>query len=186
MRWDSLFGDLDAQWHAATQDELERHITELARIELSQASFSEHLRGALGEHVAVAMPTGDVHHGVLSRVEADWLLLQADARFLLIPLAKIVRIQGRGLQRRAQVARISYPLAAALRVLARNRAGVLVEHASRETAAVRGVIDAVGADFVLIAQMADGVSRSGTNQQGNVMIPFQHMLTVMSSDENEL
>ena len=186
MRWDSLFGDLDAQWHAATQEELERQVNELARIELAQTRFSEGLRGSVGEPVAVTLTTGVVHHGTVRRVEPEWLLLQEESRFLLIPLTKVVKVLGMGPGRRAGEGRVTHSLAAALRVLARNRAAVLLELHTQPPSAVRGVIDHVGADFLAVAQMADGVSRVGGNRQGNVVVPFEGLLAIMSSAENEL
>lgn len=185
MRWDGLFGDLDAQWHAASQEDLEREINERARVEAALVSMADALRGALGGEIAALMRNGVVHHGVVARVEDQWILLRESRRSLILPLAKIVKVQGLGPARAQQQGRIRYTLSSALRILARNRAEVVVELDSPQTAVVRGVVDQVGADFVMLTQLADGVGRGRANQQGGIIVPFTAVIAVMSSGENE-
>jgi hypothetical protein len=186
MRWDALFGDLDAQWHAAHQQDLEREINELARVESSQATLADALRGALGGEVAAILRNGVAHHGVVLRVEEDWLLLGEGGRSLILPLSKLQRVQGLGAARVRQRGRIRYSLAAALRILARNRAVVVLELDSPQPARMRGVLDQVGADFVAVMQVADGVARDRENRQGSVVVPLHALLSVMSAADNEL
>lgn len=185
MRWDALFGDLDAQWHAATQQDLEREINELARVEASQVTLADALRGALGREVAAVLRNGVVHHGVIQRVEAQWMLLGSGALSVVLPLAKLLRVQGIGAARVVQQGRVRYTLAAALRILARNRAVVLLELDSVQPGRVRGVVDQVGADFVVVMQLADGVSRVRDNRQGSVVVALDAVMSVTSSVDNE-
>lgn len=185
MRWDGLFGDLDAQWHAASQEELEREITELARIEAALVKFADALRGSLGREIAVVMRNSVVHRGVVERVETQWMLLREGRRSLILPLSKVLRLQGLGAKRVAESGAVQYSLAGALRILARNRAEVVLELDSAQPTQVRGVLDQVGADFVLVMQMADGVGRGRENLQGSVMVPLMALVSVLSSAENE-
>jgi len=185
MRWDGLFGDLDAQWHAASQEEAEREINERARVEAALVSLADALRGSLGEEIAALMRNGVVHHGTVARVEDQWFLLREAGSSVILPLAKLLKVQGLGSTRAQQPGRIRYTLASALRILARNRAAVVVELDSAQTAVVRGVVDQVGADFMVLTQLADGVGRGRANQQGSVVVPLAAVAAVVSSAENE-
>lgn len=185
MRWELLFGDLEAQFHAGTQQELEQHINELARVEASQLSFSEVLRGALGRQISATMRSGTVFHGEVQRVEHQWLLLGQERRSVLLPLAMVLRVQGVGTHRVRATSRIPYTLPAALRVLARNRSTVVLELAGTRPASLRGVLDQVGADYVQLMQMADGVGRDRGNAQGSVVVPLAALVAIASASDNE-
>jgi hypothetical protein len=185
MRWDALFGDLDAQWHAATQQELEGQVNELARVEASQVTMADALRGSLGREVAAVLRNGVVHHGTLQRVEAQWMLMGSGGLSVVLPLAKLQQVRGIDHARGVLPGRVRYTLASALRILARNRAAVVLGLESAQPAGVRGVLDQVGADFVVVAQMADGVARVRGNQQGTVVVALDAVMSVTSSGENE-
>lgn len=185
MRWELLFGDLETQLHAATQQDLERHINELARVEASQLTLAEALRGALGGQLSVVMCNGTAFHGEIVRVESQWALLNEGNRSVLLPLAKILRVQGVGAQRSRTPSKIPYTLPAALRVLARNRSAVVLDLDGGRPSTVRGVLDQVGADYVQLMQLADGVGRDRGNAQGAVVIPMAALVSVASSPDNE-
>jgi hypothetical protein len=185
MRWDGLFGDLDAQWHAAEQQDFEQRVNELARVEAAQVSLADALRGALGGKVGAVLRNGVVHHGQIQRVEGQWMLLLEGGRSVVVPLAKVLRVSGLGPARASQQGRVRHSLAAALRILARNRAVVVLELDSIQPATVRGVLDQVGADFVVVQQLADGVARARDNQLGRVVVPVEAMVSIMSSADNE-
>lgn len=190
MRWELLFGDMEAQWHASTQQDFEQYVNELARIEAAQLPLAEALRGACGQQLSVVMCTGTAIHGELLRVEATWALLREGNSSVILPLAKVVRIQGLGLARRESASKLNYSLAAALRLLARNRSAVVLEldaaaQAGSSAVRIRGVLDQVGADYIQLMQLADGVGRDPGNRQGSVVIPMGRLVTVASSPENE-
>ncbi len=185
MRWDALFGDLDAQWHAATQQDFEREVNELARVEASQLTLADALRGSLGREIAAVLRNGVVHHGTLQRVEAQWMLLTSGGLSVVLPLAKLRQVQGIGAARVGQAGPVRYTLAAALRILARNRAMVVLELESVPAAHVRGVVDQVGADFVVVMQLADGVVRDRDNRQGSTMVALEALMSLTSADDNE-
>lgn len=185
MRWELLFGDLETQLHATTQQDLEQHINELARVESAQITFSEVLRGALGRQLSVVMCNGTAFHGEVLRVEQQWMLLDEGSRSVVLPLAKILRVQGAGVQRVSAPSKVPYTFPAALRVLARNRSAVVLELDGSRPATVRGVLDQVGADYVQMMQMADGVGRDRGNVQGSVVVPLIALLSVASASDNE-
>lgn len=185
MRWELLFGDLEAQWHEANQLDLERHVNELARVEASQLTLAEALRGSVGQPISLAMCNGTAFHGEVQRVEPQWMLLSEDTRSVVIPLAKVLRVQGLGTQRARAASKIQYSLAAALRVLARNRSAVVLELDTAHPASIRGVLDQVGADYVQLMQLADGVSRDRGNRQGNVVVPLGSIAAIVSAADNE-
>lgn len=190
MRWELLFGDLETQWQAATQQDFEQHVNELARIEAAQTTLAEALRGACGEQLSLYLCTGSGHHGELLRVEQQWALLSEGNRSVLLPLAKVVRVHGLGMRRQETSSKVGYSLAAALRLLARNRSAVVLEldtavQAGSSAVRVRGVLDQVGADFVQLMQLADGVGRDSGNRQGAVVVPLDRLVSISSSPENE-
>ncbi|SED86331.1 hypothetical protein SAMN04489740_0153 [Arthrobacter alpinus] len=185
MRWELLFGDLETQLHAATQQDLEQRINELARVELAQATFAEVLRGSLDRQLSVIMCNGSAFHGEVQRVEHHWMLLGEGSRSALIPLAKILRVQGTGTQRVGVSSKIPYTLQAALRVLARNRSAVVLGLEGNQPATLRGVLDQVGADYLQMMQMADGVGRDRGNTQGIVVVPLAGVVSIASASDNE-
>lgn len=185
MRWELLFGDLEAQLHEATAQDLERHINELARVEASQLTLAEALRGALGTPLSIAAANGTAFHGKLLKAEPEWLLLEEGHRQILIPLAKILHVHGLGTLRAKSASRIQYTLAAALRLLARNRSEVVLELDSARPAVVRGVLDQVGADYVQLMQLADGVGRGPDNRQGSLVLPLRQLVSIASATDNE-
>ena len=190
MRWELLFGDMEAQWYASTQQDFEQYVNELARIEASQLTLAEALRGACGQQLSVVMCTGSAIHGELLRVEGTWALLREGNNSVILPLAKIVRIHGLGLARRESASTLNYSLAAALRLLARNRSVVVLEldgaaQAGSSAVRIRGVLDQVGADYIQLMHLADGVGRDSGNRQGSVVVPMGRLVSIASSPENE-
>lgn len=185
MRWELLFADLEAQMHAASALDMEQRVNELARIEASQLMLSEALRGALNMRLSIVMGNGLAFHGQISKVEPQWVLLNEGDRSVILPLAKIIRIQGLGAQRAKPTSSIHFTLPAALRVLARNRAMVVLDLDGARGGAVRGVLDQVGADYVQLMQLADGVGRDAGNAQGTVVIPLAALVAVASSTDND-
>ena len=185
MRWDGLFGDLDAQWHAAEQQDLELRVNELARMEAARLTLADALRGGLGGEVGAVLRNGVAHHGLVQRVEDQWMLLLEGGRSVVVPLAKVLRVSGLGPARASRRGGVHHSLAAALRVLARNRAVVVLELESIQPTRLRGVLDQVGADYVVVQQLADGVVRARDNQQGRVVVPMEAMVSIMSAADNE-
>src|SRR3954451_2379345 len=79
MRWQRLFDDLEAQIEAADAAELEAEVADRIRSEVGRLRMVDRLRGSLGEEIDVHLPSGVRERGVLTRVGADWLLLEPGA-----------------------------------------------------------------------------------------------------------
>lgn len=185
MRWELFFGDLETQLQAASAHDFEAHINELARIDAAQLRFADALRGARDSRVSFVMVTGTAFHGIVQQVHAGWVLVREGERSLVLPLEKISRVHGMGRARATDDRKVPYTLASALRVLARNRAAVLVECDGRVPATCRGVLDHVGADYVQLLQLADGIGRDAENQGGRVLIPIAQIASIASALDNE-
>ncbi|WP_207343819.1 hypothetical protein [Arthrobacter sp. E3] len=185
MRWELLFGDLETQMEAVSQQDLERHINELARIETSRLTMAEALRGAMDSQLTIIVKTGTAFHGQLRRVEAEWVLLDEGSRSVLLPVGMISRVLGLGIQRACAPSKVPYTFAAALRVLARNRSVLVLELDSRRQTTTRGVLDQVGADYVQLLQLSDGVSRVRDNSQGSIVVPMAAMVSLAAEADNE-
>ncbi|MDJ0312953.1 hypothetical protein [Arthrobacter sp. H35-D1] len=170
---------------AASQQDLEHHINELARVEAARLTMAEALRGSVGSRLSIVMRTGTAFHGRLCRVETEWVLLDEGSRSVLLPLAMIQRVQGLGTQRARAPSKIPYTFAAALRVLSRNRSALVLELDSIRPAALRGVIDEVGSDYIQLMQLSDGVNRDRENRQGSVVVPTGGLVSLASSPDNE-
>ncbi len=152
MRWDVLFGDLEAQLAAAGDAELAAEVEERTRHEQGSIELTHRLRASAGRAVVVGVDGGDPQRGVLTGVGPDWLLLGDDAGEVLLPLAAATWLTGLG--RTADVtspgqvwARLG--LRAALRGIARDRAPVTL--LVRGGMSVAGTVDRVGADHLDVA-----------------------------------
>ena len=62
---------------------------------------------------------------------------------------------------------------------------VALELDDARNAATRGVLDQVGADFVQVMQLADGVGRDSGNVQGSTVLPIAALVAIASSQDNE-
>lgn len=184
MRWDALFEDLDSQWRAAEQRALENEVNELARVESAQSTLADALRGSVGRELTAVLRNDAVVHGVLQRVAAQWLLLGAGRRSVLLPLSSLVRITGVNGSVVPESRGIPHTLGAALRALARNRAVVTVDVDQGRPTSLRGVLDRVGADYVQVALMIDGATRRHANLGGFAMVPMGAIVSVSSAAEN--
>lgn len=186
MRWDELFGDLDAQFYEAQQQDLEHEVSELARVEASQFVLADALRGSILASITVVLNNDDVIRGVLERVGTGWLMLSENGQSVVVPTAQISRVTGLSGRRIQSSSRIDYPLPAVLRLLSRNRAVVLLTLDSSNQTNLRGVIDQAGADFIVLAQLADGNVRRGDNWQGLTVVPLASLRAIRSSRDNDI
>jgi hypothetical protein len=162
VRWEALFGDLEAQAESADRAALEAELGDLVRAEFGALS----LRGRLGAHTGCDLvwflADGEPVTGVLLETGEDWVLVRAGAGDVLLPMAAVASVSG--LSRTAvadggPLAR-SLRLTVVLRGLARDRQAVLVAVAGG--AVLAGTIDRVGADHVDVAVHAiDEPRRAG-------------------------
>ncbi len=182
MRWDALFGDIEAQLAAAGVQDLEAEVAELSRVEQSRLELIDRLRGSVGTELQVMLRESWQFTGTVTHVGLDWMLLAVANRSVLVPVASVVWIAGLGPLALKPAGKIRRTLASALRALAHNRAPVNVHVAAgagRETA-LSGFLDGVGADCLELALVPEGESRRARNVAASYSIPFTALLAVSS------
>lgn len=173
MRWELLFGDLEAQLAAAESAELAGEVSERTRHAHGEVTLGQRLRQAAGRPLTVGLAGAGPLAGVLTGVGPDWLLLSGGAAAgsggleppeSLVPLTSVGWVQGLG-----RGADVTEPgrvwsrlgLRSALRGISRDRATVTV--LTRGADPVSGTLDRVGADHMDLAVHAlDEVRRAGT------------------------
>ena len=190
MRWDALFGDMEAQFSEGAKLAVEAEISERARVEAASVVLADRLRGGLGSRLAVHLFGGRIFEGVLSHAGADALLLDEVRHQVLIPYGAVAHYAGLGrisLEEPSQVRR-RIGLAHALRGLARDRAGlaVILRHGPADGSGLTGVIDRVGADFLDLALVGPGEARRASEVRRVVTIPFASVGAVRSWHAGEL
>ena len=162
MRWEALFGDLEAQGEQMAAAELHAEVADRTRREQGLLGLVDRLRETEGHPLAVTVWGAGSVHGRLLDAGTDWLLLEeTGGREVLVPLTAVLGITGVGARTAApdsegEVGR-RLDLRWALRGLARDRAGVAV--VLRDGATVTGTLDRVGADHVDVAEHAPGEPR---------------------------
>jgi hypothetical protein len=181
VRWEELFGDLEAQFDQADAAELSAEVADRTRRELARIRLVDRLRAATGHELSVTVVGGGVLAGALADVGSDWLLLtERVGRDALIPLAVVTGVIGLG-------GRAAYPesegsvvkrlrLTHALRAVARDRSPVTCLLVDGST--VTGTIDRVGADFVDLAEHALGEPRRPSAVRAVRSIPLAALAVV--------
>jgi hypothetical protein len=183
MRWQALFGDLEAQLEAASAAELAGEVAERTRIEAGRVGLGDRLAGALGGSVVVAVPGHGPLRGRLTDTGADWLLLEDDTRReALVPFAAVLSVSGLSRaagtpQEPSRVAR-ALDLRRALRGLVRDRAGVAL--GLRDGTTVTGTLDRVGTDHVDLAEHPPGEARRAAAVRGVRLVPLTALVVVRS------
>jgi hypothetical protein len=162
VRWEELFGDLEAQAEQLAAAELQAEVADRTRREVARLGLVDRLREATEQTLVVTVWGAGAVHGRLLDVGVDWLLLQeVGLREVLVPLDAVLGITGIGPRSAApgtegEVAR-RLELRWALRGLARDRAGVSV--VLKDASTLSGTLDRVGADHVDVAEHAPGEAR---------------------------
>jgi hypothetical protein len=182
VRWEALFGDLEAQVDALATAERAAEVDERARIETGSLPWRQRLQAALGAAVQVRVAGGLMLAGRLRRVGPDWILLEEEGSGeSLVSLSAVSTVAG--LPRYAVPDATSLfdsrlSLRSALRGLARDRAPVRVHLVDPAAGIVHGTVDRVGADFVDLAQHAPGEHRRREQVRGGVVIPLAALAAV--------
>ncbi|MCZ2402784.1 hypothetical protein IV498_06180 [Paenarthrobacter sp. Z7-10] len=186
MRWDGLFGDMEAQLAAARQQDLETEISERVRLELAGISLADRLRAAAGSQLHITVRGQLQFFGTVSCVGLDWLLLSVSTRSVLLPLGALVRVSGLGPQAVEPVGRVGISLASALRNLMRDRAGVVLYLADDGSpdAGLTGVLDGVGQDFVEFSVLPAMEPARSHKVTARYVVPFSMLLAVASQAED--
>jgi hypothetical protein len=165
VRWQELFADLEGQFGAAAQAELDAEVADRSRREVGSVRLVDRLRAALGCALTLQVRGGGRVAGTLAAVGPDWLLVvEPTGPETLVAASAVLSVSGLVAQTAAPNAtgavearlRLGY----ALRGLVRDRATVLVALVDGTT--VTGTFDRVGADFAELAEHPpDELRRAG-------------------------
>jgi hypothetical protein len=150
MRWERLFDDLEAQAEADERAGFEAELGDLVRAERGALTLADRLRAHVGCDLTWSLADGELLHGELLELGADWVLLRPPGADVVLPLAEVIGIGGLSRSAVAETGlRRSLRLTLVLRGLARDRSAVVVFLPSG--ARLTGTIDRVGADHVDLA-----------------------------------
>lgn len=181
MRWDDLFADLEAQADALDVAERAGEIAERARIEFAAIAMHDRLRAAVGGVLRLQLAGGLAVAGTLTRMGADWLLIDevaAGEAFVVLPAVRSISGLGRHSAAPgsggAVLARLT--LRTALRGVARDRSGVRVHLV--DGGVLAATIDRVGADFIEVAQHPIGESRRRSEVREAALVPFTALTAI--------
>ena len=155
VRWQQLFGDLQAQFEEEASAAERAESGSRARAEIGALALVDRLRGSVGAQVSVAVRGAGQLRGVVADVGADWLLLSDElGRDVLVAAVAVRSVTGLG--RRTGIpeepgsVRARLDLRRALRGLARDRAAVQI--VLDDGSVLVGTVDRVGADYVELAE----------------------------------
>lgn len=183
MRWESLFGDLEAQLEAAQAAELAGEVAERSRLAVGELRVVDRVVGSVGHPVAVSVRGLGVVRGVLRDAGVDWLLVEESGqREGLVPLAGVLGVTGLGVASQVpgsegEVGR-RLDLRRALRGLARSRTGVALHLV--DGSAVHGTLDRVGVDHVELAEHLPGEARRAGTVRDVRLVPLTALALVRS------
>jgi hypothetical protein len=155
MRWDDLFGDLEAQLEAAEAASVDAEVADRTRRESALITLADRLGGSQGDRVAVHVVGAGRVDGHLLEVAGQWVLLADDrGADVLVALAAVQGLADLSASSDpgsdpAQ-GRMRLGLGVALRAVARDRAPVVVHLTGGST--VEGTLERVGADFVEVTE----------------------------------
>ncbi|HTE71828.1 MAG TPA: hypothetical protein VK640_01330 [Actinomycetes bacterium] len=155
MRWDDLFGDLEAQLDAAEAASVVAEVADRSRRESALLTLAERLGGSLGGRVGLhAVGAGRVD-GRVVEVSDEWLLLAGDAGTqVLVTMSAVQSVTDLAPTSESMAApagqRVRLGLGVALRAIARDRSPVVVHLTGGGT--VEGTLERVGADFVELTE----------------------------------
>jgi hypothetical protein len=176
VRWDELFGDLEAQWQAQLRRELDAEVADRTRRERAAIALADRLAAQGRRVVGVALVDGTLISGQVQEVGQGWLLLSVVTGSCLVPTAAVAGITG--LERRAGAPGPgrSFDLGYALRGLSRDRVAVTVVDLSG--GASTGTIDGVGRDFLELSEHPADLPRRRENVTGTRVVPFAGVVLV--------
>jgi hypothetical protein len=184
MRWNDLFGDLEAQWAGLELAERSGEVAERTRIETVAIGLGARLHAATGAALRIRLPAEQALTGTLVRTGPDWLLLdEGGGREALVALPAVLAVSGLG--RLATVpgsegrvlARLT--MRHALRGIARDRSAVRLHLC--DATVLDATLDRVGADFVDVALHAPGEARRRREVREVQAVPFTAVAAVRRS-----
>lgn len=185
MRWEALFGDLQAQLAAEEALAFESEAAERTRAELAGVTLRARLRANSGAAVTARVRNGHSHAGSISSVGADWLTLAGEGRSILLPFAALLWVEGLGPGAEASeglvVQRLT--LASAFRALARDRAPLTLEldgGGGADAAVLNGVVDRAARDHLDFAVLPPGEARRRRTVSAVCAVPYAAVVSAAS------
>lgn len=166
MRWDDLFGDLEAQLDAAEAVSVDAEVADRTRRESALLTLAERLGGSAGGRVGVHVAGAGRVDGRLVEVAGEWLLLAGDDggpdAQVLVAMSAVQAVAGLAATSASKPSppggqRVRLGLGVALRAIARDRRPVVVRLTGGGT--VEGTLERVGADFVELTEHPVGEVR---------------------------
>lgn len=181
MRWDELFGDLEAQAVALDTAERAAEVEERTRAEIGTLRLHDRVRAALGQSVRARALGGVSMNGTIERVGPDWLLLdEGSGREVVAVTSALLSIRGLGrfaaTPDSESVVESRLALRHALRGVARDRSPTRVH--LLDTTVVDGTIDRVGADFIEVATHGAGELRRRQDVRSYELVPLSALVAV--------
>ncbi|KAD4060514.1 hypothetical protein GD627_05635 [Arthrobacter yangruifuii] len=181
MRWDALFGDMEAQLAAAAGLAAESEISERVRMELGGIRLQDRLRSQSGRELLFELGAAGTVQGILRHVGEGWVVLEQERGAVLAVLSHVVAIRGMDRFAGGPAGHVRLGVASALRSIARDRSPVVIRSAGAAAErALHGTIDRVGSDFLELAVTPSDLPRRSTNVTGVYVLPTATVAAVLS------
>ncbi len=187
MRWEQLFGDLNAQFDDLADAEMMAELADRERAAAGAVAMTQRLSGAVGRPVRIRTSVGLAVAGEVTRVGPNWVLLrEGPGREALVALTAVSVVEGLSAATGAAVAGLALrlDLRFVLRGLARDRSPVALvvgggvgEPAGLYTE-MTGTIDRIGADFLELAVHAPWEPRRAATVRSVVLVPLGAVVMV--------
>lgn len=188
MRWEQLFGDLEAQFDAFAEAEALAEVAERQRIEFGGVGLVARLVPAVGTPIRATTAAGTAISGILRQVGPDWLLVDESAgRDVVLPLASVSMLEGLAAAAGQPLGAIAgkLTLTSALRGLVRDRSPVAVVIPGGDGGVeLTGTLDRVGADFCELALHPAWEVRRANAVRQVVVIPLGAVVFVRAQPLN--
>lgn len=149
MSWEILVETIASELDAELRLEAQGEVRELTAAEEAGLSLHDRIRGSIGRFVTIRTLSSHTLNGTLRASGGDWLILERERIFMIIPENAIKEISGLGV---AFVAteRFPIPLNALLRRLVGISTTVVMGQEYRNV-----VIRSVGADYLAVEPAVD-------------------------------
>ncbi|WP_313813554.1 hypothetical protein [Glutamicibacter sp.] len=181
MRWDSLFDDLESQFHGEFAAQFRDEVTQNIRAEQAVETWAERLEKLISHELRLRLGPGLDILGVLGPLgdsylcfetdQADWLISYRSIRSLSVP-------SGREQARRCRMGRPKIKFSTLLRSLMRDRSRIQLFDDSG-AAIAEGTLSQVGADFlVLLIHPRDEFARASSVTE-QTMVPLSAVAWVI-------
>lgn len=181
MRWDELFGDLEAQAGALETAERAAEVEERTRTAIGALRLHDRLRAAVGQSVRARLLGGVGLSARIVRVGPDWALFDEGAGLESLAMQSAL-LSVRGLGRFSATPDSESVVASrltvrhALRGIARDRSTTRVH--LLDSTVIDGTIDRVGSDFIEVATHGAGEARRRQDVRDYELVPISAITVV--------